>query len=260
MADISNIRTLEDLTNVVSQLYFNLNKIEALYYNMFVNPAPMMLDLERYDENGILGTISVPNRAMDMQKAYTGKGNPNGQQVAPVGSIYVDTNSRASYYKSIGSDSEGWIELWSSQNFRANDPYLPANGGDASNLTNINLANDPVGVLPVLNGGTGIGSNSLFSGMVKANGNQSYSKAVDGTDYISPSSIRGMVVYYAGPEVPPGWVKCDGSAYVTSGGSYTALFNVIGHTYDTETTPEGKFAVPNLMSQAPEHMIPIIKA
>ena len=50
MADINNIRTLEDLTNVVSQLYFNLNNIERLYYDMFINPIPLTLELERYDE------------------------------------------------------------------------------------------------------------------------------------------------------------------------------------------------------------------
>lgn len=258
MANINNIRTLEDLTNVVNQLYFNLNKIEALYFNMFLNPTPLMLELDRYDENGQLGTVSVPNRAMDMQKAYTGSGNPNGKQVASVGSLYIDVSSRVIYYKSRSTGSEGWVEIWSAQNFVANTNYLPTDG-NGSNLTNVNLSNDPIGILPVKNGGTGIGETELISGLVKANGNEKYTQAQDGVDYISPSSLRGIVCYYAGSEVPSGWIKCNGTKYNING-AYKNLFNLIGYTYGGSAS-EGKFAVPNLMDNVPDsHMIPIIKS
>ena len=93
--NIDEIRTLEDLTNVVSELYYNLNNIERLYFNMFVNPDPMTLTLERYDENGVLSTIQLNNRAKDLQNAYTGEGSPQNQKVASVGSFYIDTVSKS---------------------------------------------------------------------------------------------------------------------------------------------------------------------
>lgn len=53
----------------------------------------------------------------------------------------------------------------------------------------------------------------------------------------------GMIISWAGPGLPTGWVFCDGTTYSQSG-TYNALFSVIGTTYGT--TAPGTFQVPNL--------------
>lgn len=240
MADISNIRTLEDLTNVVSQLYFNLNNIERLYYDIFINPTPMTLELERYDENGVLGTITLDNRAKDRQNSYSGIGNPNGSQVGRTGSLYVDTSTLSLYYKSAGTDAYGWIEIWSSQNFRNGFQYLSPTG-NGSQVTQLDASNISSGILSVANGGTGTQN---ISGLVKANGLSPYTAAVDGVDYLGSGSTTGIICYYPTATIPNGWLRCDGAAYSRT--NYARLFSKIGTTYgdgDGSTT----FNIPNLM-------------
>ena len=240
MADINNIRTLEDLTNVVSQLYFNLNNIERLYYDMFINPIPMTLKLERYDENGQLGTIYLDNRAKDRQNALTGAGNPNGVQVARTGSLYIDTQTSTLYYKSTGTDAYGWITVWSAQNFKGGQQYLSPTG-NGSQLVQLDASNVSFGTLSVQNGGTGVQS---LTGIVKASGSNPFTAAIDGVDYMGVDSMTGLVCYYPVNYIPSGWLRCDGAEYSRS--TYSKLFNKIGVTYgagDGSTT----FNVPNLM-------------
>lgn len=240
MADINNIRTLEDLTNVVSQLYYNLNKLDALYYDMFINPIPMTLELERYDENGQLTTVTLNNRAKDRMMTLSGAGSPNGVVSAITGTLYVDTASLTLYYKSTGSDAFGWVEIWSATNFKQNLQYLPVDG-NGGQLTNLNADNIASGVLSVINGGSG--SNNL-TGLIKGNGTNPFTNAVDGVDYLGPSGMTGLVCYYPVASIPSGWLRCDGAAYSRT--TYKNLFNKIGTTYgngDGETT----FNVPNLM-------------
>ena len=69
MADVTdrlkNVRTLEDVVNLLTILFTNLNNQNEIYYDMFLNPTPMDLELERYDENGELVTVVLANRAKD---------------------------------------------------------------------------------------------------------------------------------------------------------------------------------------------------
>lgn len=240
MADISNIRTLEDLINLVSQLYFNLDKLNALYYDMFINPTPMTLELERYDENGVLGTITLDNRAKDRQSALSGVGNPNGVQVGRTGALYIDTQTASLYYKGAGTDAYGWVEVWSAQNFRTGAQYLSPNG-NGSQLVDLDVDHVTAGILSVSRGGTG---SSNISGIVKANGTNPYTAAVDGVDYMGVNSMTGLVCYYPVATIPDGWLRCDGAEY--SRNTYSKLYSKIGTTYgagDGSTT----FNVPNLM-------------
>ena len=242
MADINNIRTLEDLTNVVSQLYYNLNKLDALYYNMFITETPMLLELERYDEKGQLTTVTLKNRAMDRMIAVTGVGNPSGITAASVGTFYIDTASLTLYYKSTGNDAFGWVEVWSAINFRNNIQYL-APDGNGDKLQNLNADNVATGILNVMNGGTG--TNNL-KGLVKANGSSPFTSAIDGEDYLGPDGMTGIICYYPVGDkevIPNGWLRCDGSA--VSRTLYSKLYSKIGTTYgsgDGSTT----FNIPNL--------------
>mgnify|MGYP002631010166 CR=1 FL=1 len=61
-------------------------------------------------------------------------------------------------------------------------------------------------------------------------------------DIASPS---GSIIVYAGLTSPPGWLLCDGSAYLK--GTYSSLFAVIGNRYGG-TAADNSFNVPDLKS------------
>ena len=238
--DFSSLRTTEDIINALSTLYFNLNEIERIYYDMFINPVPMDVTFQRYDDTGKLETITIPNRAKDAQATLTGAGDPNGSVSANVGTFYLDTANYDLYYKSSGSDSQGWLLIWSSLNLVADVGFLKPDG-NGSQLSNLNMSNAGSGILNVLRGGTG---SSGITGIVKGNGSSAMTAAVDGVDYLGVSSTTGLVAYYPVANIPSGWLRCDGSAYSRT--TYANLFAKIGTTYgsgDGTTT----FNVPNLM-------------
>lgn len=244
MADIDNIRTLEDLTNVVAQLYFNLNTLDSKYYDMFINPEPMVIELERYDEAGQLTKVYLNNRAKDRddsQGVLTGVGNPNGQQVAGIGTFYIDTATATLYYKGAGVDAYGWISVSSSQNFIPGVDYLAPNG-NGSQLKFLNADSISSGTLSVLRGGTGV---DTITGLIKGNGASSFTTAVEGTDYIAPSGLVGIICYYPNNIIPSGWLRCDGAAYSRT--TYSRLYSKIGVTYG-EGNGSTTFNVPNLMN------------
>jgi microcystin-dependent protein len=58
----------------------------------------------------------------------------------------------------------------------------------------------------------------------------------------------GMVRIFAGPNIPPGWLACDGSAYSQS--QYPALYAAIG-TYWGAGTGGQQFNVPDLRGRSP---------
>ena len=89
--DISSIRTMQDVINVLSVVYFNMNEVERVYYDIFINPIPMDVELQRYDDEGVLETILVPNRAKSSFSVLTGSGNPNGVTLGNIGALYIDT-------------------------------------------------------------------------------------------------------------------------------------------------------------------------
>lgn len=239
-SDFSSLRTTEDIINALSTLYFNLNEIERIYYDMFLNPIPMDVTFQRYDDTGKLETITLPNRAKDVQVTLTGNGNPNGVTSASVGTFYLDTSNYDLYYKSSGSDSQGWLLIWSNLNLVTDTNFL-APDGDGSQLTNLNMSNAGSGILGVQRGGTG---SAGITGIVKGNGAAAMTAAVDGVDYLGTNSMTGVIAYYPVASIPTGWLRCDGSAY--SRATYAKLFAKIGTTYgsgDGSTT----FNVPNLM-------------
>ena len=237
--DFSQIRTLQDVINVLSVIFFNMNEIERVYYDIFVNPNPMDVELQRYNDLGELETITVPNRAKDNITMLSGIGSPEGVVLSAPGIFYLDELNYDLYYKRMGTDSYGWTKINTALNFLEGVNYLSPTG-DASNLTNLNMANAGSGVLAVGRGGTGT---SGLSGLIKGNGDSAFTAAVDGTDFLGPKSMTGIIAYYPIANIPVGWLRCDGSAYSRS--TYSRLFSRIGTTYG-EGDGESTFNVPDL--------------
>ena len=237
--DLSKIRTLQDVINALNIVYFNMNEIERIYFDMFINPTPMDVTFQRYDDQGVLSTITLPNRAKDRQNMITGSGSPEGKISGDVGAYYLDTVAQNLYFKGSGSSSYGWIEIYTDLNLKANENFL-APDGDGSKLTNLNASNINSGLLTVGRGGTG---SAGITGLVKGNGTSAYTAAQEGIDYLGPSSITGLIAYFPVDSIPSGWLRCDGTAYKRT--TYENLYRVIGTTYgvgDGSTT----FNVPNL--------------
>lgn len=246
-SDFTSLRTTEEVINALSTLYFNLNEIERQFYDIFLNSTPMEVTFQRYDDQGVLQNVTIPNLASLNKNITLGSGNPNGSQSAAIGTFYMDTDTYYLYYKSSGEDTQGWVLVWSgvslmddSGNVTPPELFLRADG-NASQLQNLNMSNAGSGLLSPEFGGTGA---SGIIGLVKGNGLGAMTAAVDGLDYLGPTSLAGIVAYFPISSVPFGWLQCDGRA--CSRATYKRLFNAIGTTYgegDGSTT----FNIPNLI-------------
>ena len=240
---LKNVRTLEDVVNLLTILFTNLNNQNKIYYDMFLNPTPMDLELERYDENGELTTVTLANRAKDRILSYSGTGSPNGVQVATVGSLYIDTEEGSMYFKASGTDAYGWILVWTSKNFTEGNQYL-APTGDASNLINLNMNNAGSGTLPVARGGSGVNS---ITGVIRGNGTGPYS-AISDNDIVSPNDLVGMIMYWPTGTLPNRCLICDGTVYnLYYRPELTKLCAVLGNKYGGDGTTT--FGVPNILGK-----------
>ena len=241
---LQTARTMEDIVNLLSILFTNLNNQNEMYYDMFLNPVPMDLNLERYNENGELVTVSLPNVAKMRVTTYSGAGSPNGSQVASIGALYIDINTMDLYYKASGNDSYGWQLIWTTTNLVANVDYISPEG-DGSRLQNLSANSISSGVLPVSRGGTGVNS---ITGLIKGNGTYSLSAAIVNEDYLAPSSFIGLVMHCPVPEIPIGWLICDGTTYdVRIRPELTRLKNFLGNRYGGDGV--NTFGVPDLIDK-----------
>ena len=84
---LKNARTLEDIINILAILFNNMNSISRVYYDLFVNPIPMVVPVTLYDDNGLLTTKDIPNIASYRTSVLLVEGDPNGVQEASVGAF-----------------------------------------------------------------------------------------------------------------------------------------------------------------------------
>lgn len=221
MADIENVRTLEDVISVLRKLYFNMDNLSKIYYDMFINPEKITdLKLERYNELGELETITLKNRAAELMQTLSGYGSPEGSVAANPGVLYIDLTNNNLYYKTQDSSDAGWIQIYS-----YNNPlnYLSPTSS-APNLTDLNASNIHSGILSPLFGGSGVAGNLL--GILKANGENAYTVAKEGVDYLVPDNLVGMISYFSKDDNRSDWLICNGSTF--SATQYPKLYNFLG--------------------------------
>lgn len=236
-----NVRTLEDIINVLSMLYGSLNSLNQNYYDLFVNPTPRDdIEVMGYDENGNITPRKVANVAYYRTSVMSGAGAPTATVEGVLGNFYIDTVTGNLYYNTgqLKNKNE-WTRIDDDRT-----TFLTPEG-DGSGLTNLSTDQLVRGILPVERGGSGVNN---ITGLIKGNDNQPYSAAIDGTDYIGPS-MTGVISYFAGDEAPTGWLICDGSLKLKS--SYSRLFSVIGNKYknDGDDTEGDYFRLPNLIDK-----------
>ena len=95
---------IENLTELLQ----NTVNMTSVYYDIFINPVPMDVTLTQFNADGELITISVPNRAKDLQRALVGSGSPEGVVAASEGTLYVDQAQQVVYAKVLGDGVNGW--------------------------------------------------------------------------------------------------------------------------------------------------------
>ena len=105
MSSIDTSVIIENLTELLQ----NTVNMTSVFYDIFLNPTPMDVELKQYNSNGDLVTITIPNRAKDRSIALTGTGSPEGTVTANIGTSYVDTTSDTVYFKATGTGNTGWV-------------------------------------------------------------------------------------------------------------------------------------------------------
>ena len=93
------------------ELLTNTVNMTSVFYDVFLNPNPMDVTLEQYDDNNELIKVTIPNRAKDKILSKIGEGNPEGEVTAPAGTMYIDALTSRIYVKVSGDDAFGWVPL-----------------------------------------------------------------------------------------------------------------------------------------------------
>lgn len=99
----------------LTELLQNSVNMTSVFYDIFLNPEPMYVDLTQIGANGEVITISIPNRAQDMILASIGTGSPEGVVEAGPGHIYVDSETLTCYVKATGEGNTGWKVILTEQ-------------------------------------------------------------------------------------------------------------------------------------------------
>jgi microcystin-dependent protein len=71
--------------------------------------------------------------------------------------------------------------------------------------------------------------------------------AIAGGGGVAGNCPTGAILDFAAVSAPAGWLKCDGSAYLSTDPLYVNLFNVIGTAFGS--APGGYFKVPDLRNR-----------
>lgn len=102
-------------TNVIienlTELLTNTVNMTSVFYDIFLNPEPMDVTLQQYNDQNELVTVTIPNRAKDRSESLSGEGTPEGNVEAPIGTMYIDTQFSQVYIKVSGSDQYGWLSI-----------------------------------------------------------------------------------------------------------------------------------------------------
>lgn len=239
MANNSISENLSDdqILTLLQQLFTNMNNLDRLYYDMFINRTPLTLTLERYNESGVLETFQLPNRAMDRlgDNKLQGKGSPERVQQADSGTFYLDILTNDVWFKTTDDSTTGWIKLYTPVNLVEGQQYLSPTG-DASGLTGLNATNLTGGTLSTRVGGTG--TSRPLNGIIKGMGDDPFTEAVPGVDYVLPQTFIGSLgMFMRGAEeteelpslLSYGWLPCNGAHYNSV--DYPSLYKALKTIY-----------------------------
>lgn len=231
---ISESLSDEQLISLLQMLFTNMNNLDKLYYDMFINTTPLTLTLERYNEDGVIESYELPNRAKDRMNILQGRGEPEKSQIAGVGTLYLDILTSNIWVKTTDSGAAGWVMLYTPSNFLKGREYM-APDGDASGLKGLSASNLEGGIMDVRVGGTGTQG---LTGIIKGRGRDlPYTTATAGVDYVVPQTFIGSLGLFMRnnvasgevPAFPAGWLPCQGGTFDKN--SYPTLAKQLANTF-----------------------------
>lgn len=95
----------------IAELLTNSVNITDKFYDIFLNPEPMDVTFELYNDENKLVEVTIPNRAKDLKNIRVGNRAPEGQVSAEVGTLYIDNSTPQLYIKVNGSNENGWVAI-----------------------------------------------------------------------------------------------------------------------------------------------------
>jgi len=254
ITDITYASQLKQIQSQLAVLETSYANMTRTYYDMFYNSTPMDITLKIYNDEGVLETITVPNRAKASTSTLTYAGSPSGVKSAALGTLLLDTTTGNLWYESLAYDVDGWVRI--ANHDALSDEYLKKNG-NGELLTDLSADHVSQGQLEVAVGGTGVSGLPAITmdGILKmvpesTDSSGRVTKAhIDiaevGVDYLDSANLAGMIVFFPVNHVPAGYLICNGDVY--SKATYANLYNYLSKE-GTEPCPYGEtdtdFAVP----------------
>ena len=135
----------------------------------------------------VIGPSSATDNAVVLFDGTTGKLIKNSTATLPSGTLVGTSDSQTLTNKTID--------------------------GASNTLSNVNLASQITGTLPVANGGTGA---TTLTGIIKGSGTSAFSAATAGTDYLAPPSGTALLKANSGGALAN---AAAGTDYVAPGGA-----------------------------------------
>ena len=132
----TSVDTSKVISNV-SELLENTVNISSVFYDIFLNPSPMDVELTLFNSDNTKTIITIPNRVKDRQLATQGVGSPEGNVSAGVGQIYIDSSTNNVYIKAQGTGALGWVAISSQASIEA---YLRRYLSENSYMTEAEVA------------------------------------------------------------------------------------------------------------------------
>lgn len=111
MTDQITVPTFEQIEAILSKLATNYSNLAILFYDIFYNTTPTDVTFQMYNEEGVLETFVIPNRAKDMANILNGEGSPEGNIEAGKGVLYQDLSNGDLYIKLTATSNIGWTKF-----------------------------------------------------------------------------------------------------------------------------------------------------
>lgn len=124
---------LEQIETVLAKLQNNYSELARTFYTLFYDPNPQDIQLEWYDENGVLQQLTTPNRAKDKKYVTNGQTNPEGIVSASPATIYQNIRNGELFVKQSGEGTTGWVKIINETELE--DVLIRAEGEPNLNIT-----------------------------------------------------------------------------------------------------------------------------
>lgn len=111
MVDQITVPTYDQIETILTKLATNYSNLAILFYDIFYNTEPKEVTFQMYNEEGVLETYTIPNRAKDMRNILSGNGSPQGSIIASKGVLYQDLTNGDLYIKETPYGDTGWARL-----------------------------------------------------------------------------------------------------------------------------------------------------